>query len=129
MDEAISNFLQYGTLILACAVYIITFLIRRITETAIPSIKKQADANDPKLSYKTAFSRWWNEVILYVLPIIVGCLFGLVKAPFMFGDDVKTVSGRIIVGGVIGWLSSFLYKVVKKLLVSKTGIDASSLPE
>jgi len=128
MDNAIANFLQFGTLILACAVFIVTFFVRKIVETAVPSVKKQADENSPNKTYTTGFSVWWNQVILYAIPVVIGCLFGLFNAPFMFAGDIKTMSGRIIFGGVIGWFSSFLYKVVRKMIIKKTGIDGSDLP-
>lgn len=128
MDNAIANFLQFGTLVLACAVFILTFFVRRIVETAVPSVKKQADENAKAVTYKTTFARWWNSVILYAIPVVIGSLIGLVNISFIFTGDIKTISGRMIFGGVVGWFSSFLYKVVRKMIIKKTGVDGSDLP-
>lgn len=127
MENIVSSFLQFGTIILGCAVFIATLLVRRFVETALPSVKKQADANDPKASYKTTFSRWWNEVILYALPIVIGCIFGLINASFMFSADMTSLSGRCIFGGVVGHLSGFVYKLVKKAIIKKVGVSEADL--
>ena len=54
-----------GTYVLGVFIWIVTFLMRRFIETINPQLKKQADANSPKVTYLTTGARWWNEVILY----------------------------------------------------------------
>lgn len=117
-----------GTYVLGVVVYVIIFLLRRIVESVWPSLKKQVDANTPGITYLTSMSRWWNEVILYFLPVIVGSAFGMVKSDFFFAGIVDR-SGRILFGLVVGWFSSFLYKVLRKIIKVRTGLDIDDKQE
>ncbi len=123
MDEVFSQFLSLGTFLLAFAVVITTFFARRIVETAVPSIKKRADANAPGITYPTALSRWWNEVILYFIPVLFGSMLALLKIPLIEIEGLTTLGGRLIFGGVVGWLSGFLFKIAKKIIAQKTGVE------
>lgn len=124
MDEAVNHLLTTGAMILGLVTFIGTFLIRRIIETAVPSARKKSDPNAPGVTYETGFARWWNEVILYALPAIVGGLVGFLNIEFIFGEvEIKTVSGRLVFGVVVGFFSGFVYKVVRKILKKTTGVD------
>ncbi|MFA5202888.1 MAG: hypothetical protein WC708_00530 [Lentisphaeria bacterium] len=120
--DIIGLFTRPGTYILGVGIFIVVFMIRKIVESAWPKLKKQADANDPKLTYLTSMARWWNEVILYLLPVILGSFCGLIKSDFLFaGIGVK--GGKIIFGAVVGWFASFLYKLLRRVIKQKTGVD------
>jgi mannose/fructose/N-acetylgalactosamine-specific phosphotransferase system component IIC len=124
MDSAISQFFTPGTAVLALSVVIVTFFLRRIVETALPSVKKQADENDPSITYLTLFSRWWNQVFLYAIPVVVGSALGFANVPYLFSiEELTTTGSRVLFGGVIGWLSTYLYKVLRMALKSRTGVD------
>lgn len=122
MDSAIEQLLNLGTAIFAISIVIVTFFIRRIVETQWPVLRKKADENAPTITYSTAFARWYQTVILYAIPVVIGGLLGLLKITYFFPDTVATTGGRLFYGGVVGWFSSAIYKVVKKVLASK-GID------
>lgn len=113
-----------GTYILAATIWIATFFVRRIVEGIRPSLKKNTDCNQPGLTYTGQAARWWNEVILYALPVLFGIYAGTLQSEFFFGE-LKDKSSKIMVGLVIGWFSSFLYKLLKKVLLKKAGIDIS----
>ena len=124
MDEAVSHLLSTGAMILGMLTFIGTFLLRRIVETAVPSAKKKADANEAGITYMTGFSRWWNEVILYALPAIVGACIGIANIEMIFTEvGFNSLSGRVVFGGVVGFFSGFIYKVVRKILKKTTGVD------
>lgn len=124
MDQLIAQFWQLGTLYLCFAVIISTFFVRRIVEMIVPSAKKAADENDPKVTYKTKFAAWWNGVILYALPVLAGIGFAMGwQSYFCAGDAAESLKDAGMFGAIIGWFSSFLYKVVRKTLKKKTGID------
>lgn len=109
--------LRPGTYVLGIAIYVVTRLTRRGVELKWPSLKKQADANDPALSYLTPMSRWWNEVILYAVPVVLGGLASLVPSQFLFeGFDGAAKS---MYGAGVGWFSGFLYKALKKAVLSR----------
>ena len=111
-----------GTYVLGVALFVAVFLVRRVVETAVPTLKKQADPNSPRLTYLTTFSRWWNEVILYVLPVVLGAGCGLIKSDFFFAG-IGDKGGRLIFGAMVGWFSSFLYKLLRKVVKQKMGVD------
>lgn len=129
MDQALDQFITAGTAILALSVVILTFFIRRIVETAVPSVKKKADENEIGVTYSTQFARWWNQVILYSVPVIVGACIGLLKVPYLFNiEGMETRGARVFFGGVVGWLSSYIYKIVRMTLKKKTGVDLEPTP-
>ena len=110
----------YGT-----AIFFLTYSTRKIVETAKPELKKQADANDAKISYKSTGARWWNEVVLYSL----GPFFGVVLAfslreteyfPAMFkANYALTAMAGICVGFTCGWF----FKIFKKFVSRTTGVE------
>lgn len=114
-----------GTYVLAVAVFAIVMMLRRFIETAAPSLKKKADENAPEPTYATSMARWWNQVILFNMPVAVGGLFGLfIQSEFFFGDIAER-SVRMTLGGVIGWFSSFLYNLLRRAIKQKMGLDIS----
>lgn len=112
-----------GTYVLGIAIFIAVFFIKRIVEGAMPWLKKQHDENSPKITYLTTGARWWNEVMLYLFPVLLGCLAGaFLKSDFFF-DAIGDKGGRIGFGGGVGWFSGFLYKLLKKLIWQKFGLE------
>lgn len=122
MDNAIEQLLNFGTMIFAISVVIVTFFIRRILETAWPALRKKADENALALTYSSSLARWYQQVVLYAIPVVAGGVIGLLKIPYFFPETVQTASGRLFFGGVVGWFSSAVYKVVKRTL-AKRGVD------
>lgn len=124
MDQAVKQLFTWGSLYLAVAVVIVTFFVRRIVETAIPSAKKKADENSPKVTYETKFARWWNQVILYAIPVVGGGLLAMAATAAHWNLlSVDTLGGSAIYGAIVGWFSSFLYQVFRRTLKKETGID------
>lgn len=114
-----------GTYVLACAVFAIVVMIRRLVETAYPSLKKKADENSPKATYLTTAARWWNDVVLFNLPVVIGGAIGLFMQSSFFFGDISERSARTTLGGVIGWFSSFLYNLLRRVIKQKMGLDVS----
>jgi hypothetical protein len=125
MDEAITQLLNIGTAVFAVAIVVVTFFIRRGIETAWPSLRKKADENAPNVSYSTTASRWYQQVLLYAIPVVVGVGLGLLDVPLLVPEDLRTLGGRIFYGMVSGWFSSATYKVIKRLF-SQKGIELPS---
>lgn len=124
MDQAVTQLLTWGSVYLAVAVVIVTFFVRRIVETAVPSAKKKADENEAGVTYETTFARWWNNVILYAVPVLTGSLLALAETALEWGWLApQSLSGAFLYGGIVGWFSSFLYKVFRKVLKARTGVD------
>lgn len=113
-----------GTYVLGVFIYVLVFFMRRVIEGIDPTLKKQADANSPKITYLNNRARWWNEVVLYAFPVLVGGGTALSKSEFFFAG-IGDRGGKVIFGAVVGWFSSFLYKLLKKVIKQKVGVDLS----
>jgi len=120
MDEVFSQLVKAETIYLSVLVVIVTFFVRRVVELAYPKAK------DPE----NAFGRWWTGVLLYLLPVLVGA--GIAAGVKHYSSDylanLKTVGGAAVWGVIVGWFSSFLYKVLRKAVKKKTGIDLTPGP-
>lgn len=127
MEEITSQVLRPGTFAVAVAVVVFTFFIRRVVETVRPELKKQADANAKEITYLTPLARWWNTVILYAIPVVLGAGTALIGSDFIHGD-IKDVGGRLLFQGGVGWFASFMYKILRKLILQKTGVDIQPGP-
>lgn len=120
MDEAFSQLMHPGTIVFGVSVVILTFFIRRLVETAVPSAKKKADENHPDMTYETTFARYWNQVILYILPPVTGSMIGIMDIPYLHGENGPgTMGGRVFAGIFVGGVSAMLYKTAKK----RWGVD------
>lgn len=123
----ISSFVTLGTGALGVVIVIITGLIRKVVETAVPTIKQKAHEDAKEATYGNALSRWYNKVIVYYIPAVVGGLIGIANVPFLFGD-LKTIGGRVFFGVIIGWFSRDIYKFVRALL-KKQGVEIAPANE
>ena len=120
----ITEYLTIGTGILAVTIYIITFFVRRVVETAKPGLKKQADENASNATYLTPGARWWSKVILPAVPVIAGVLLGFFHVPYLFdAPGLEPGAPAMFFGGVIGWFATMLYKGVRLAIKKKTGVD------
>lgn len=122
MDGILEHLMRPGTLVVAVAVVILTFFTKKVSETAWPSLKKRATEMEAAPMYMTMFAMWWNEVILYAIPVVFGAAFGLVRSEFLHGTIVD-LGGRLAFCAGTGWFSGLLYKGVRKAIMQKTGID------
>lgn len=123
MDSAISQFLTIGTAIIAVVVIIVGFFAQRLVEIQWPALKKTANELDHKPMYKSKIALYWNEVLLYALPVVIGANIGwLVKDPYIFGD-IKTTMGRVFYAAVVGWFADFIYTAIQKALLKATGVS------
>lgn len=134
MDEFITHMLSMQSVYLMTAIIGTTWIIRRVAETAFPALRKNADANHPDVTYATAWSRWWNEVILYLIPMGVGLSSAVNRIAIFHGDDAvfEGIASRAVYGFVLAFMSGTLYKVLNKAFKARTGMNlpgaASSPP-
>lgn len=122
--DIITLLTRSGTYVLAVAVFVLTYFIRKSVEIAIPAWKKQSDANEPGLTYITPMARWWNEVLLYAIPVLLGAAMALFDSAFLF--DGIDGQARFMFGAGVGWFSSFLYKALKKAISGRLGTPMPS---
>lgn len=103
--DILTVFLSWQFLIFCLAAFGITFVIRTIVEYIIKRIIKE--------------SSLWNDMVLPILPIIVGTLMGYFMTTFSYPEGLGTKDSRIIFGLVAGLLSTLLYRMIKTLIVKK----------
>ena len=115
MDDLLKNFSIPGTIALAVMVVIAVFFTRRIVELKWPHLKK-------KNPYVTKFSQWYNQVVLYALPLGWGAVYAFIPSKFIWGD-VEGYFSKLFVACTIAWFSGFLYKVFKKLILKQYDVD------
>jgi hypothetical protein len=123
MDEAVTQLLSYKTVILMVAVVIGTFFIRRIVETAFPVVKQAAPETASAQTYTNHWAVWWNQVILYLIPVLlgIGLSFGIKDLVALEGFATK--GGIALYGGISGWFSATGYKILRRVVKTRTGID------
>lgn len=120
MDSILKHPLFQVCIIGVCC-YFLALITRRIFEAGFVCLKA---TGDPAKPYKTTMSRWWNEVILYTLPVIYGnvvCLL-LYKTTF-FPDGYQSWQAAMVLGTATGFMSGFLYKVAKRLILRDAGVE------
>ena len=120
MDALLKNLSIPGVIALAVMVVICVFFTRRITELTWPHLKK-------KNPYVTRFAQWYNQVILYAIPLAYGALFAAIPSKFLFGD-VEGYFSKLFAACTVAWFSGFLYKVFKKLILKNYDVDVK-IPE
>jgi len=122
MDEVVSQLLTYQTCILMLAVTIGTWFIRKSVETLAPAVKKAADEMAPAPTYVTHLAAWWNEVGLHLIPVLLGValVFGVKELTPM---KLTSTGGVTLYGGICGWFSSTGYKIFRRTLKTKTGVE------
>jgi len=127
MEEITSQILRPGTFAVAVAVVILTFFLRRIIETVWPVLQKGSEPNEKGLTYLTPMAMWWNTVILYAIPVLLGAGAACINSDFLHGD-IKDFGGRLLFQAGVGWFASFMYKVLRKVILKKTGVDIQPGP-
>lgn len=95
-------------IVFCLALFGISWVIRKCVEVSLPKI----------LIFGTTINRFWRELILPVMPIVVGALAGLIPSypyPALF---VSTYS-HILFGIFCGLICGLVYRLMKQNLLNK----------
>jgi len=104
LNKVFEAFVTPQTVVVCLAVYLLTFVIRKIAEGVWKGAKE---------------SRLWREVWLPIGPIANGAFVGAVAKTFVWPSIVGTsLSGRIMYGAICGVFSGFLYNRIRAWLQS-----------
>lgn len=116
MDELLKSlFFQFGLFCTAC--YALTTITRRFVEAGKPTLKQK----DP---YTSAFSRWWNEALLYAVGPVWGIVLALcIRNTEFFPQDFRVWTSSVVFGLACGFISSFVYKLFKKALAKEANVE------
>lgn len=111
LDQVAKAFLNAQTILICLAIYLMTYVIRKVVEGVWVGAKKH---------------RLWREVWLPIGPIVNGGLIGLMAKTFVWPEIVGTsLSGRIMYGAICGVFSALLYSRVRSFIASKTPLPPS----
>lgn len=106
LDTVLKAFFNFQTVIVCLAVYLMTFVIRKVLEGFWPSLK---------------MNRLYREVWLPIGPICNGAFIGMFAKTFVWPAVIGTsLSGRIMYGSICGVFSALLYNRVRSFIQSKT---------
>jgi len=114
-ETIVSVFLSPQTVLVCLAIYVMTYVIRRIVETTW----KEAATN-----------RYWRELAVPLGPIVNGVFIGLVASKFVWPEMIgSSLSGRIMYGAVCGLFSAHLYNRIRAWTKAKQAAKASGKPD
>jgi hypothetical protein len=114
--EDLASYLKPPTLLYGVFIYFVALMIRRVLERFFPSRWK----SDPI----------WADVILPTLPAVIGALCALPFDKYPYPDDISHWYERAFLGAVTGFVSGWIYRIVKGVIKKATGIDpdGNSMP-
>lgn len=108
MDPILQTLFSWQFVIFGMSIAAVMFVIRKVAEYAMSNWA--AAAKESKL---------WNDLLLPILPVILGATSALLIKTFPYPEGLHTGSSRFIFGLVAGLLSTLLYRVFKALMVQK----------
>lgn len=116
MDPILQTLLSWQFLVFGIAVASFMFVLRRTVEYILANC--QVAAKESKL---------WNDLLLPILPVLVGVGGALTFKSYPYPDGLTTTGDRFIFGLVAGLLSTLFYRVIKAMLIQKiTGVPVQT---
>jgi hypothetical protein len=100
--------LTLSIIVLSMICWVFTWTIRKISEILVPSSTDE----------KTKLSKLWREVVLPLLPILIGNLIGLINM-YPYPAEFTSLPSHMLFGGFCGAISGVVYRVVMSFLNSK----------
>lgn len=110
-DSALSGFAALPYFVLCVGIYLLAFALRRVVETLVP---------------RAASNRFWTELALPVLPLLIGAGVCLALKSFPYPAGLTAWGWRALVGICCGGFSGFLYRIAKAFFTKAGGPDTGS---
>jgi hypothetical protein len=108
MDTLLQSILSWQFLSLCLVIFaIVKYIVRSPIEYILTRYKQQWLKN-----------KLWNDVLLPVIPLIVGTIFALVAKQYPY-PNITSVSGRFVFCCAAALLSGLVYRIFKSILISK----------
>lgn len=111
MDSILNTLLSWQFIVFGLAVASALFIFRKSVEYAL-DIYLKLDKNSK--SYK-----FWSELVLPILPMLLGAGGALSITSFPYPNDLTTSGSRLVFGLVAGLMSGLFYRIIKSLVSSK----------
>jgi hypothetical protein len=104
--------LSWQFLLYCLSIAAIIFVVRKVVEYALDNPKIPTGKMNKK-------SKFWRELILPILPVVIGPLGALLAKQYPYPEGLSSLSGRLAFGLVAGLLSGLVYRLVSSFLLSK----------
>ena len=127
MDNLLKEFSLLGIASLAVGIVVIGALIRKALELFIPSLKKIEVKNSSQkaTAFPNKWSKFYNELGLYLLPYMIGAGLAAIKTSFVFGT-IDTYGGRLVFSLLVASFSGLFYKALKKYIPGLFGVQVEA---
>jgi len=107
MDNALQAIFTWQFLLFCLAIFGITLVIRKIVEYLL--------ANNTFIAKE---SKVWRDLILPILPVLVGVIFALFAKAYPYPVDMSAASARAAWGVASGLLSGLGYRIVNSFITA-----------
>lgn len=108
MDAILQTLLSWQFVVFSLAVAALIYFVRTVAEYLMLNYKAAA-----------AQSKLWSELLLPLLPVVIGPLTAILVKTFPYPTGLTTNGGRFVFGLVAGLISGLLYRVIKSLFFAK----------
>lgn len=109
MDNALQSLLSLSFLFACLAIAAVTYVIKHVTEYIL----------DHPLIPLSKVSVIWKELMLPILPVVLGALISCLNLGYPYPDGLNSSGGKVAFGLVAGLFSGLIYRVLKSTLISK----------
>ena len=125
INSLASAIFNVQTVYLCLAIYVVTYLIRRVIEGTWSILVQQGEAKKVSIP-----SRIWDEIVVPILPILIGGGLSFAAKTFVWPDfAMKTKLARVLYGCICGLFSAFIYNRIRGWLKSKTDVSVGEADE
>jgi len=125
INSLASSIFNVQTIYLCLAIYVVTYLIRRVIEGTWSILIQQGEAKKVSVS-----SRIWEEVVVPILPIMIGGGLSFAAKTFVWPDfAIKTKLARFLYGCICGLFSAFIYNRIRGWLKSRSDFSVDEADE
>lgn len=136
IEPILERLLRPSSFLIIVAVIVLTFVVKKTAFIVRPdwrpgrTLVKHPDSKTSTYAnvYKSRWAEWWNEVGLALTPVLIGMLFAI-SGTSSLHDEGDTKLIRLLWDGSLGWFASFLYQIVRKLILQKTGVTLPDTQE
>lgn len=118
MDTALQTLLSYQFLLFCLSISAFTYVITIVVDYCF-RVK----------GFVAKESHLWSELILPILPVLLGSLGALIAKQYPYPPEITSASGRFAFGLVAGLLSGFAWRWVKAIISSKLIALANNPPQ
>ncbi len=111
MEPILNTLLSWQFIVFGLAVAAALFVFRRFIEFFLNTYFK--------LDKESKTYKLWSDLILPILPMILGSGGALLISTFPYPNDLTTTGSRFVFGLVAGLMSGLFYRIIKSLVASK----------